>query len=434
MSEKLIKVDDLGRVEGEGGIDIRLVDGQVQRVEFHIFEPPRFFEAFLIGRKFHELPDMTARICGICPVAYQMSSIHACEHAFGTAIDPAIRELRRLFYCGEWIESHVLHMFLLAAPDFFGYPSAIAMAQDRPELRQVVQRALSLKRVGNDIVALLGGREIHPVGAQVGGFSRTPTQEELVRSLRDLLLQAKDDAVWSMQFVSGLELPDLSHDIEFVSLSHPDEYPMNEGRIVSNKGLDIAVEQFGDYFVEGQSPYSNALPVLVKGRGPFFVGPLARMNLNFDRLSAETKQVAATTGIPFPNDNPFVSIVARAIEVHYAVCEALRIIDSYHKPAQSMAIVQPRQASGHGATEAPRGLLYHGYSFDDAGLIRSARIIPPTASNQYMIEEDLRLYAPRVAGAMPHEQAVHHCEMAVRNYDPCISCSTHALRVTLSID
>src|SRR3990172_5470917 len=239
MSEKLIKVDDLGRVEGEGGINIRLVDGRVEEVEFHIFEPPRFFEAFLIGRKYHELPDVTARICGICPVAYQMSCIHACEQAFGTTIDPAIRELRRLFYCGEWIESHTLHIFLLAAPDFFGYPSAIAMAQDRPEFRQAVERALRLKRAGNNIVALLGGREIHPVGALVGGFSRAPTKEELMKFLRDELLQAREDAAWTVQFVSQLELPDLSHDIEFLSLSHPDEYPMNEGRIVSNKGLDI---------------------------------------------------------------------------------------------------------------------------------------------------------------------------------------------------
>ena len=414
-----IKVDHLARVEGEGGFRLRMVDGRRAEVELRVFEPPRLFEAFLVGRSYDELPDLTARVCGICPVAYQMSSVHAVEDAFGVRVGGQLRRLRRLFYCGEWIESHALSIYLLAAPDFLGYESAFAMARDHGE---EVRRGLSLKRLGNDIVALLGGRAIHPVSARPGGFTRVPTKGEL-HALRERLAVAKQDALRALEWIANLPLPDLTLDREFVALSHPDEYAMNEGRVVSSKGLDIPIRDFEDHFLEEQVPHSTALHCRLRGRGSYLVGPLARVNLNFDRLTPEARAAARACGVPFPNANPFVSIVARAVEVLHAVDEAWQIVETYEPPAPFVPL-EARAGTGYGLTEAPRGMLYHRYDLTADGIVTLARLVPPTSQNQRQIEEDLGAFAPQVAH-LPLAEATRRCEMVVRNYDPCISCSAH---------
>lgn len=426
MSQRRIKVDYLARVEGEGALDITISDNKVADIRFSVIEPPRLFEAFLVGRSYDELPDMVARICGICPVAYQMSAVHAAEKAFGIKVTGALRQLRRLFYCGEWIESNVLHVYMLAAPDFLGYESIVPMAKDHPE---DVKRGLRLKRAGNDIVALMGGREIHPVSACVGGFHRAPTRESLA-ALVERLEQAREDAWNTVKWVASFPKPDLVRDIEFVALSHPDEYPMNEGRLVSTRGLDVAQEEFEQVSEEYQVPYSNALRSAIKGRGAYFVGPLARMNLNFDKLSPLAHKALEECGVKFPNYNPFNSIVARALEVLHCVDEALAIIGSYEPPDKSIVDFKPSAGTGAAITEAPRGILYHRYRFDDEGLIREAKIVPPTAQNQRQIEEDLWEYVPTLLDR-PVEEITLRSEMAVRNYDPCISCSTHAINVRI---
>ncbi len=417
--DREIRVGYLARVEGEGGLEVKLSNGQVLHLQLNIFEPPRLFEAFLVGRSYGELPDMTARICGICPVAYQMSSVHAAEDAFGISVGGQLRKLRRLMYCGEWIESHLLHVYLLALPDFLGYPNAFAMAADHPE---AVRQGLRMKRLGNDLVALLGGREIHPVSAMVGGFSRVPKEEEL-RPLLESMKRAKEEAIKAVAWLGKLPLPDLTRDIEFVALSHPDEYAMNEGRVISSKGLDIAVRDFEDRVHGWQVPYSSALHYTVKGRGAYFVGPLARVNLNFRHLTPDAQRAANDSGIPFPNSNPFASIVARMVEVVHAFDEAAQIIEGYERPAPLLK-VEPRAGTGYGLTEAPRGSLYHSYQFDERGIVRRANIVPPTAQNQQQIEEDLHDYLPRLRD-LSEEEATLRCEMAIRNYDPCISCSVH---------
>ncbi len=422
-SGREIKVDYLARVEGESGLYVRITRGQVTDVQLNIVEPPRLFEAFLVGRSFEELPDLTARVCGICPVAYQMSSVHAAEDAFDVLVTGQLRQLRRLLYLGEWIESHVLSIYLLAAPDFLGYESALAMANDYPE---VVKRGLALKRLGNDILSLLGGREIHPVSVKIGGFYRVPTKKELA-SLEPRLKLGKEDALRTLEWVAALPLPDLSLNREFVALSHPEEYAINEGRVVSSKGLDIPVQEFTEYFVEEQVSYSNALRTKLRGERAYFVGPLARVNLNFDHLSSDAQAAAHASGIGFPNLNSFTSIVARAIEVVHCVDEAMRIIQEYERPEPYVQVI-PRAGTGFGLTEAPRGMLYHSYRFDEQGLIKNARMIPPTVQNQYQIEDDLRAYVPQVID-LPLEEATQRCEMVVRNYDPCNSCSTHLLRL-----
>jgi len=426
MAVKKIKVDYLARVEGEGALHVTLRDGAVRDVELRIFEPPRFFEAFLRGRAFGEAPDITARICGICPVAYQMSAVHAMEDALGVAVDGPLRPLRRLLYCGEWIESHGLHIYLLHAPDFLGYESAIAMARDH---QAEVERGLQLKKVGNEIVQLVGGREIHPINVRVGGFYRTPARRELA-PLAERLKWARDAALETVRWVAGFEFPDCERDYEFVALRHPDEYPFNEGRVVSSKGLDIGARDYDANFEERHVAHSTALQSVIRGRGAYLVGPLARYSLNFERLSPLAQEAARAAGLGETCANPYKSIVVRAIETLYACDEALRLIEAYREPERPALPVEPRAGSGYACTEAPRGLLYHRYALDAQGTITDAKIVPPTSQNQTSIEDDLRAFLPDWLG-LDDEALRWRCEQTIRNYDPCISCSCHFLRLEL---
>ena len=424
MPARTIHVDTLARVEGEGALYIKMAGDRVADVKLKIYEPPRLFEAFLRGRHYSEAPDITARICGICPIAYQMSAVHAIERALGIRIDPAVRMLRRLLYCGEWIESHALHIYMLHAPDFLGYQDAIAMAGDH---REVVERALRLKKIGNQIVTLIGGREIHPISAAVGGFYKMPAKARL-RELEEDLRWALDASLETVQWTAGLEFPDFEQQYEFVALRHPDEYPLNEGRLVSNHGIDIDAAEYEDHFVESHVKYSNALHSVVRGRGSYLVGPLARFSLNADKLPEVARQAAADAGLRPPVKNPFRSIVARAVEVVFACAEALRIIREYEPPAAPKVEAPRLHGVGQAITEAPRGILYHRYALSEKGLILAAKIVPPTSQNQKRIEDDLREYAAQLA-AWPIEEATWKCEQAVRNYDPCISCATHFLKL-----
>jgi sulfhydrogenase subunit alpha len=425
-NSKTIRVDYLARVEGEGALYVKIKENKVIDVKLKIFEPPRFFEAFLRGRSFTEAPDITARICGICPIAYQMSSCHAMEDACGVRVDGQLRALRRLIYCGEWIESHILHVAMLHAPDFLGYESAIHMAKDHPDL---VQKALKLKKIGNELVAFLGGREIHPINVRVGGFYKVPTKSEL-QSLVEDLKWARDAAYDLVRWAGALEFPDFEQDYEFVALRHPDEYPFNEGRLVSTKGLDIAIREYEEHFVEEHVEHSNALHSVIKGRGNYFVGPLARYNINFDKLPRSVQKAAKDAGLGPVCKNPFKSIIVRSIETLYACEEALRIISEYEMPERPYVEVQPRAGVGCGCTEAPRGILYHRYRIDDTGTILDAKIVPPTSQNQKTIESDLWHFVPKNIN-LSKEQLTWKCEQAIRNYDPCISCATHFLKVEI---
>lgn len=426
MSSKTINIDYLARVEGEGALYVKLNGNEVEDVKFKIFEPPRFFEAFLRGRQFSEAPDITARICGICPVAYQMSAVHAMEDAFGVKVEGQLRALRRLLYCGEWIESHVLHIYMLHAPDFLGYADSIQMAKDYPA---TVKRGLQLKKIGNEIVALLGGRAVHPINVRVGGFYKVPTKEELA-SLAEQLKWARDAALETVRWAATLTFPDFNQDYEFVSLHHPDEYPFNEGRLISSSGLDIPVQEYEAHFIEEQVPYSNALHSTLKGHGAYFVGPMARYSLNFAQLSPLAQEAARAAGLGPVCRNPFQSIIVRSVEVLYACDEALHIIEQYERPEQPAVEMSPRAATGYACTEAPRGTLYHRYRLDEQGLIQEAKIVPPTSQNQKTIENDLRQMIP-LAITLPEEQLTWRCEQAIRNYDPCISCATHFLKLAI---
>jgi len=426
MARKTIKVDYLARVEGEGAFKVVVRDGAVKSAELRIFEPPRFYEAFLRGRSYMEVPDITARICGICPIAYQMGSVHALEKILGIKLDGQLRALRRLIYCGEWIESHVLHIYMLHAPDFLGYDSVIAMAKDHGD---IVKKALEFKKIGNEIMSVVGGREIHPINVRVGGFYKVPSKRELA-PLAEKLKWARDAALDTVRLVSKFDFPDCERDYEFVALRHPSEYPFNEGRLVSNKGMDIPIEDYDATFEETHVEHSTALHSRVRARGTYFVGPLARYSLNYDRLTPTAQQAAREAGLGTTCNNPFRSIVVRAVESLYACEEALRIIAAYEPPEKPFVEGTVRAGSGCHATEAPRGLCYHRYTIGDGGLVTFARIVPPTSQNQPTIEKDLTSF---VGGwlDMPDMELQHRCEQAIRNYDPCISCSTHFLRLEM---
>jgi coenzyme F420-reducing hydrogenase alpha subunit len=398
--------------------------GMVERVRLCIFEPPRFFEALLRGRGFAEAVDIVARICGICPIAYQMSGTQAIEDALGIAVEPAVRALRRLLYCGEWIESHALHIIMLHAPDFLGYPDAMTMARDH---RVAVDRGLALKKAGNALLRLLGGREIHPVNVRVGGFYRAPGRAELT-ALSDGLKRARDQAIATLRWAAGFDFPECRRDYEFIALRHADEYPMNEGRIVSSAGLDIAAVQYETEFLQRQVPYSTALHSALKQRGAYLVGPLARYAINRDRLPAEIRALADEVGLETVCRNPFRSILVRALEVVYACGEALRLIAAYEPPPRPFVPAEPRPATGYGCAEAPRGILYHRYRLDAEGTILDARLVPPTAQNQGVIEEDLNEVAAARLG-LGEEALRAACEASIRNHDPCVSCAAHFLQL-----
>lgn len=426
---KTLHVDYLARVEGEGSLYIRYDDQHIHDVKLKIFEAPRFFEAFLQGRDYSEAPDITARICGICPVAYQMSAVHAVEAAFGITVDSGLRALRRLLYCGEWIESHVLHIAMLHAPDFLGLDSAMAIAEQHPD---IVRQALELKKSGNAIVNLLGGREIHPINVRVGGFYQLPTHAQLA-GLRAQLQPALQLAIALTRWVATLTLPAFDRKQQpyvFVALHHAEEYPMNEGRLLASTGLDINAADFEQHYIERHVDHSNALHCLLEDKIPYFVGPMARFNLNCERLSPTAKQLANELGVRPPYINPFGSIIIRSLEVVHAVETALQLIDQYRAPPSPCVAANYREGRGCAITEAPRGILYHRYDIGADGKILVAKIVPPTAQNQTTIEDDLRIMLPAL---MQLDEAAlrHRCEQAIRNYDPCISCATHFLQLDL---
>ncbi|MCU7934833.1 MAG: nickel-dependent hydrogenase large subunit [Candidatus Thiodiazotropha sp. (ex Dulcina madagascariensis)] len=422
-----IRVPVLTRVEGEGALELDLVDGAVERLKLHIFEPPRLFEKFVEGYERDQVIDMVARICGICPVAYQMSAVQAFERLSDFTPTPWVRDMRRVMYCGEWLQSHALHIHLLAAPDFLGFESAIAMAADYPD---AVRRGLGLQTLGNDLIALFGGRSVHPVGVCVGGFYQAPGLEA-VEAILKRLQAALPEAEALVDWTSKLDFPDDEQSFISVALSDPEEYAIGRGNLVSGQGLDTDICYYESHFKEIQSPDSTAFHSELEGR-PYLTGPQARLNLNFHRLPEPVRKAMDSCGIDFPSHNMFHSIVARALELYFALLEAIRLLEHYQVPQYCREDVMPVEGNAFGCTEAPRGILWHRYDVDDRGIVRYARIVPPTSQNQGRIEEDLRLSLEKMGLDRGEDEIRLRAEQVIRNYDPCISCATHFLRLKIS--
>ena len=421
-----IRVPLLARVEGEGALDVAIRDGAIAQLKLIIYEPPRLFEQLLQGRSFTEVPDIVARICGICPVAYQMTAVQALENAFGVQVSGWAQDMRRAMYCGEWIQSHALHIHLLAAPDFLGVDSVIALASKQPE---AVRRGLHLQALGNELIELFGGRSVHPVGVCVGGFHRAPLPRD-VAALVERLHAALPQALALVQWTAGFPMPDDEQDFTCVALRRPDRYAMDVGRIGSSDGLDIEASEYQAHFTEYQVPHSTALHSRYRD-APYLCGPLARLNLNHQCLPQPVREALKQAGIDLPCRNMFRSIVARSIEIYFALLEAIRILETY-VPSDAPAVpATPRAGTGAAATEAPRGLLWHRYETDDQGRILHARIVPPTSQNQGRIEQDLKASLEAFGLQRPEEELRGRGEAVIRNYDPCISCATHFLRLTL---
>lgn len=421
---RTIRVGALTRVEGEGALHVELRDGVPEVVELNIYEPPRFFEAFLRGRAYTEPPDLTARICGICPVAYQVSACNAIESLCGVTLDPDLMALRRLLYCGEWIHSHALHIYMLHAPDFLGAPDIITVAREH---RREVERGLALKKAGNRLMELVGGRSIHPINVRVGGFYSVPSRADMAL-MAEQLRAALDDALATVSWVAGFDFPDLRVDHEMLALTG-ERYAIEDGTIARSAGPGFGIDRFTEHVRETQVPHSTALHATLDGR-PHLTGPLARYTLNHHQLSPLAREAARAAGLGTECRNPFRSIIVRAVEVVYAVEEALRILDEYQPPRRPFVDLEPRAGVGHGVSEAPRGLLYHRYEIDADGLVTAATIIPPTSQNQAAIEGDLGKVVLAGAG-LDDGELTSLCERAIRNYDPCISCATHFLTLTV---
>jgi len=425
MTSRTISVETLARVEGEGRLRVAIEDGKVTDLQFSIFEPPRFFEALLRGRMFWDAPDITSRICGICPIAYMVSACQAMEDALGADIPPPIRDARRLIYCGEWLQSHGLHVFMLHLPDFLGLDDSLHLADTHPDM---LRTALRLKKLGNTLLEVLGGRAVHPINVKVGGFWKLPGTTR-VRALAGELDWAWEACLEGLEFLSGLEFPDVTQDPRvMVALRHPTDYPIAEGRLTGSNGLDIDLAAFPAHFVEHQVRRSNALHASLADGGMYQVGPLARYTLNHDRLAPAVRAAARRAGLAEAESNPFKVILVRCVEMLQAIHDARELVRRYETPARSAVDLTPRAGRGVGCTEAPRGICWHAYELNSDGTIATATIVPPTSQNQRAIEADLRTTVERHLD-LDDAALQWRCEQAIRNFDPCISCATHFLNL-----
>ncbi|MEM3547170.1 MAG: Ni/Fe hydrogenase subunit alpha [Candidatus Bathyarchaeia archaeon] len=417
---KNVSIDYLTRVEGKGGLDLTIEGNEVKDLKLRIYEEPRFFEAFMVGRRFDEVVEIASRICGICYVTHQITPARAIEKILGVEVNDRIKLLRRLIAVGGIISSHALHVYLLALPDVLKLPNSFSID---PKL---LVEALKLKGLGDKIVEIVGGRAVHPVTIVVGGFTYAPPKEKL-KALVDDLKRAKKTAMESIRFFSAENLPNFEVDSENVALSNPEEYAINEGRVKSNKGLYISEDEFRRFIEEEQVPHSTAKHSKVKARASYMVGPLSRVNLNFHQLSEDAQNVAEASSFKFPSSNPFMANVARVVEMVSLIDEAIELIDSYNEGEVRVSF-KVRGGEAAAITEAPRGINYHWYRIDNNGIVRAADISPPTCQNAKRIEDDLRAYVPAIAD-MSEEEIAHRCSMLIRAYDPCISCAVHSLNV-----
>ncbi|MCX8161919.1 MAG: Ni/Fe hydrogenase subunit alpha [Candidatus Bathyarchaeota archaeon] len=424
---RIVDVPYISRVEGKSALEIKMRGDTIEDLKFRIYEAPRFFEAFLIGRRYYEVHEIVSRICGVCPVTHQITALKSIEKILGLEVPEHIRYLRELTAIGGILSSHALHLFAMALPDYTGHPDIIAMAKDHPD---IVKAGFKIKEVGDSLVEIIGGRSVHPVSTIVGGFTSIPTRERLKR-FKDTLIEARNLALKHSSFISSLDYPRFERRSEHIAFYDRGDYPVNYGIVKSTEGLELTEDDYRRQVYEVEVGYSTAKHSYVKGRSSFMVGPLPRVNINYRNLSDDAKDILSSSMFRFPCFNPFASNIARLAEIVTFIDKALMIIDE--KPLEGRPHVEAKLRAGEASaiTEAPRGLNFHSYRLNDSGVVTYTSIAPPTCQNAANIEADLLEYLKDYTDRSDYEIA-RRSEMLVRAYDPCISCATHLLEVKIS--
>jgi sulfhydrogenase subunit alpha len=430
MTTVNVNVHHLTRVEGHGNIVVDVKNGEVLRCEWQVVEAPRFFEAMLRGRPYYEASHITSRICGICSVGHATASLRATETALGLRPGVEVSEqtelLRKLMFHGEIIDSHVLHVYMLVAPDFFGVGSVLPLAASHPE---VVLRALRIKKLSGDLCAMIGGRHTHPVAMTVGGFTYLPAPRDL-EAMRQRLVAARQDMDETMALLKTLPWPQFERETEYVSLQKEDEYAFIDGRVATTDGFSYDLADYRRVTNEYMVPQSTAKHAK-HNRGSYMVGALARFNNNYGQLHPRAKAAAAELGMVPIVTNPFLNSGAQAIEMVHCIEDSIQIIDKLldrglkEEPRYQF---QGKGGEGVGSCDVPRGILFHNYVIDDEGLIQGANCVIPTNQNHANIQLDMEALVPTILDRS-QEEITLMLEMLVRAYDPCISCSTHLVQV-----
>jgi coenzyme F420-reducing hydrogenase alpha subunit len=420
-----VDVHHLTRVEGHGNIVVNVVDGHLEKCELQIVETPRFFEAMVRNRKYDETSHITSRICGICAIGHATTSLRATEKALGIEPTEQTVLLRKLNFFGEILDSHILHVYMLVAPDYLGVGSVIPLAKTAPD---VVMRALRMKKLSGDLCEVISGRHTHPIGMTVGGFTYLPSRKDL-RWLREQLVNTRPDLDATVDLYSSLELPAFERDTEYIALRKPDEYAFIDGVIASTDGGEWPVEEYKDITNEYLVPHSSAKHTRNQ-RESYMVGALARFNINYDLLHPKAKEAAEALGLAPKVTNPYAIAAAQVVEIVHSVEESIDLVDELlERGIKQEEPIKPTRLSGTGvgACEVPRGLLFHSYTYEEGRAVKANCIIP-TGQNLANIEADMRELVPTILD-LGEDTITHRLEMLVRAYDPCISCSTHLLDV-----
>lgn len=427
MSRK-ISLNHLTRIEGHAHLVIDKKAGKIESCHLQVVESPRFFEAMLKGRHYSDIAPIVARVCGVCSVSHTMASLMATENALAIEPDPRANLMRRLLSQGEILQSHLLQLYFMAAPDYLGIPSIFQLLNQRSDL---FSRALRLKRTANRICEIVGGRPVHPVTTALGGFSSLPEAADL-KQLRQDLVDSLPDLEATVELFAGFDFPEFHRPSEQVCLEQSGQYPLHAQRVISSLGVDQSVAEFKASIDEYIVPHSTAKMARTE-RGHYAVGALARVKNSFNRLSPMAHKVATALQLSADTDNPFHGLKARLTEVVHFVEEAIHSIDDLllHGYSAARAAAMPSGGGeGVAAVEAPRGLLFHAYSYDENGRLETADCIIPTAQNLASIESDIEALLPGLID-LPDEQLKQKVETLIRAYDPCLSCSTHQLQIAV---